>query len=131
MIKVGSEYIWLWVTIEPESRLILAQNITQERNMFVAERFMYDLVKGYGKHPVSTDGGTWYPMACQFLKLDHHIHSSYEKSIIERTMQYIKDRTESFDDYFSCCRINNCKLNHVRNWLNLFINYHNRNVINA
>lgn len=24
--------------------------------MFVAERFMSALVKGYGKHPVSTDG---------------------------------------------------------------------------
>jgi putative transposase len=27
------------------------------------------------------------------LKLDHHIHSHVEKSIIERTMQYLKDRT--------------------------------------
>ena len=30
------------------------------------------------------------------LKLDHHIHSSYEKSLVERTMQYVKDRTEKF-----------------------------------
>ena len=30
--------------------------------MFVAERFMSDLVKSFGKHPVSTDGeGTWLP----------------------------------------------------------------------
>jgi putative transposase len=35
------------------------------------------------------------------LKLDHHINSSYEKSIIERAIQYIIDRTECFDDYFS------------------------------
>jgi len=42
---------------------------------------------------VSTDGGTWYPQACQFLKLNHHLHSPFEKSIIERTMQYVKDRT--------------------------------------
>ncbi len=28
----------------------------------------------YGEHPVSTDGGTWYPQAYQFLKLKHHIH---------------------------------------------------------
>jgi hypothetical protein len=31
-----------------------------------------------------------YSQACRFLRLPHHIHSSYEKSIIERTMQYIK-----------------------------------------
>jgi putative transposase len=49
------------------------------------------------KHPyVSTDGnGTWYPQACRFLRLSHHhLHSPFEKSVIERTVQYIKDRTE-------------------------------------
>ncbi len=97
--------------------------------MFVAERFLSDLVKIHGKHPVSTDGGgTWYPMACRFIGLEHHIHSPYEKSIIERTMQYIKDRTkECFDDYFPC-RKANCKLNHVINWLNLFVCKHNKDI---
>ncbi|VFJ15268.1 DDE-type integrase/transposase/recombinase [Candidatus Nitrosocosmicus franklandus] len=127
MLKVGSEYIWLWVAIEPANRQILALSISKERNMFVAERYLSNLIKVHGKHPVSTDGGTWYPMACQFLKLDHHIHSSYEKSVIGRTMQYIKDRTESFDDYFPC-RIKNCKLKHVRNWLRLFVDYHNNEI---
>jgi putative transposase len=47
------------------------------KNMFVAERFLSKIVEKYGEHPVSTDGGTWYPQACRFLKLTHHIHSSY------------------------------------------------------
>ena len=38
ILKVGSEFTWLWVAIEPENKQILAQNITKERNMFVAER---------------------------------------------------------------------------------------------
>ncbi|HET6589261.1 MAG TPA: DDE-type integrase/transposase/recombinase [Candidatus Nitrosocosmicus sp.] len=130
LLKVGPELIWLWIAIEPENRQILAQNITQERNMLIAERFLSGAVRDYGKHPVSTDGGTWYPMACQFLGLDHHVHSPLEKSMIERTMQYIKDRTESFDDYFPC-RQKNCKLKHVRNWLNLFVEYHNKEMIYA
>ena len=128
-IKAGSELIWLWVAIEPENRQILALSITKERNMFVAERFLSGLVKIHGNHSVSTDGGTWYPQACGFLKVDHHIHSPFEKSVIERTMQYIKDRTESFDDYFPC-RLKGCKLKHVTNWLNLFVDYHNKEVIN-
>lgn len=53
MLRVGSEYIWLWVAIEPRNKQILAQNITQERNIFVAERFIGGLVKFNGKHPVS------------------------------------------------------------------------------
>ena len=130
LVKVGSEYMWLWIAIEPENRQVLAQKISQERNTFVAERFMSDLVKIHGKHPVSTDGGTWYPMACKFLKLNHHLHSSSEKSMIERKMQYIKDRTECFDDYFPC-RLEDCKLKHVKNWMNLFVNYHNKEMTNA
>jgi hypothetical protein len=90
--------------------------------MFVAESFIQNLVNKYGNHPVSTDTGTWYPFACKFLKLRHHLHSSFEKSIIERTIQYIKDRTEYFDDYFPC-RKKRCKLNHVTSWFNVFIDH--------
>ena len=42
----------------------------------------------------------------------------------ERTMQYIKDTTESFDDNFPCI-LKNCKLKHVMNWLRLFADRHN------
>ena len=126
-IKVGSEFIWLWVAIEPSNKVIFGFDISKKRNMFVA-KFIAGLTKVYGKHSVSTDGGTWYPpKACGFLRLKHHLHSSYEKSLIERTMQYIKDRTENFDDYFPC-RLKNCKLKHVINWLNLFVDYHNNEI---
>ena len=67
MLKVGSEYIWLWVAIEPENRQILAlflPKVSKERNMFVAERYLSGLVKVYGKHPVSTEmevlGTQWH-----------------------------------------------------------------------
>jgi putative transposase len=127
-IKAGSELIWLWVVIEPNDKEILAVDISKERNMFVAERFLSHLLDKYGKHQVSSDGGTWYPQACKFLNLYHHLHSSFEKSIIERTVQYIKDRTENFDDYFPCKK-NKCKLNHIKQWLKLFVYQHNKEII--
>jgi putative transposase len=127
-IKVGSQCIWLWVAIEPKHREILQIDVSVERAMLVAERFIASLVDGYGKHPVSTDGGTWYPQACRFLKLKHHLHSPFEKSLIERAVQCIKDRTEGFDDYFPC-RKKKCKLKHVKQWLNLFAYYHNSGII--
>ncbi len=130
MIKIGSDYIWLWVAIEPENKEILAQSISIERNMFVAERFLDNLINIHGKHPVSTDVDTWYLQACRFLKLNHHIHSPFEKGIIERTIQYIKDRTGSFDNYFPC-RKQHCNLFHIKNWMNLFVNMHNREMINT
>ena len=63
---------------QADPRTLLAKK-SKERNMFVAERFLVSLVKGHGRHPVSTDGGTWYPMACKFLKLKHHLHSFLAK----------------------------------------------------
>jgi putative transposase len=128
-LKVGSEYIWLrWVAIEPKNKQILGLNISKEQNMFVGtERFISHLIKIHGKHIIFLLRWRyiWYPQACKFLKIDHHLHFSYKKSIIERTMQYIKDRTENFDDYFPC-RKKNCKLKHVKNRLNLFVDYHNK-----
>jgi len=103
LIKIiSSEYIWLWVAIEGlENKRILGFGVSKERNMLIAEQSISKLVKTYGPHPVSTDGGTWYPsQACRFLKLNHHLHSFYQKSIIERTIQYIKDRTECFVTIF-------------------------------
>ena len=40
IIKVGSEYIWLWAAIESETKNILATSISKERNMFVAAFFI-------------------------------------------------------------------------------------------
>jgi hypothetical protein len=39
----------------------LEYNISEERNMFVAENFIRSLVEKYGRHIVYTDDGTWYP----------------------------------------------------------------------
>ena len=128
LLKVNNEFEWVWVAIIDElTRAILAIRLSLERTILLAEQFLKLLIKEYGKHPVSTDGVTWYPYACGFLKLNHHIHSHYEKSIIERTIQYLKDRTESFDDYFPC-RKSKCKLEHIMHWLNLFVDMHNQMV---
>ena len=48
IIKVGSEYIWLWIAIEA-TREILQISISKERNMYVVvERFILNLVKDTG-----------------------------------------------------------------------------------
>ena len=86
ILQVGTEYIWLWVAIESENGQILAQDITQERNMLIAERFLSGVVRYYGNHPISTDGGTWYPQACEFLKMDHHIHSPLWRKALSKEL---------------------------------------------
>jgi transposase-like protein len=56
LIKIGSKFAWLWVDIEPKHRQILHIDISFERTMLVAERFIASLINTYGKKLVLTDG---------------------------------------------------------------------------
>jgi hypothetical protein len=51
--------------------------ISFERSILVAERFLQELIRKYGKYPVSTDDdddNTWYPSKhVKFLKLKNII----------------------------------------------------------
>jgi putative transposase len=111
--------------------MILGIRISFERTILVAEQFLNLLVNTYGKCDVSKDGRTWYPYACKFLKIKHHLHLPSEKSLIERVMQYFNDRTENFDDYYPCIinkKKKNCDLSHVYNWIRLFIYLYNTTI---
>jgi putative transposase len=127
MLHIGSDNAWLWVALEePIHKQVLGVYVSRHRNMLVAESFLRSLVGIYGKHPIYSDGGTWYPEACCCLDLRHTLHSPFEKSIIERTIEYFKDRTENFDDYYPCCRHDiEYDLTHVHNWLSMFVFMHN------
>jgi putative transposase len=126
MLQIGSDQAWLRVAVEPIRRQTLEVYILRDRNMLVAESFSRSLIKIYGKHTVYSDGGTWYPEACISLGLEHRLHSPYEKSLVERTIEYLNDRTEAFDDdYYPRMRVGLFNLGHVRKWLILFIFMHN------
>ena len=60
VVNAGFGIIMAWlVAVEPtKERGILAISISKERNMFVAECFLAHIIKEYGNHSVSTDGGT-------------------------------------------------------------------------
>ena len=124
VIQVGNQKYWLWFCIEPINSSVLGIYISEERNMLIAEKFIRSLVSKYGKHTVYTDGGTWYPEACNVLRLKHHLHSPFEKSLMERVNQYFKDRIENFDDYYPCMQ-DNCNLLHVHNWVHFFVSVYN------
>ncbi|MDR4511466.1 MAG: DDE-type integrase/transposase/recombinase [Nitrososphaeraceae archaeon] len=132
IIQIGDQHFWLWICIEPVQRSVLGIHISKERNMFVAENFISSLVSKYGRHTVYTDVGTWYPQVCNFLHLKHRLNSPFEKSLMERVMQYFKDRTECFDDYYPCTKNNGikCDLLHVYNWMKLFVYLYNSKVRN-
>src|SRR5688572_11535439 len=118
------------VCIEPIHQSVLGIYISEERNMFVARQFLASLIEKYGKHTVYTDGGTWHPEACKVLNVKHYLHSPLGKRLIERVIQYCKDRTESFDDYYPCnSKRRDCDNSHVYNWVELFVSMYNNTII--
>ena len=40
IIQIGKQHFWLWICIEPIYRSVLGIYISEERNMFVAERIL-------------------------------------------------------------------------------------------
>ena len=92
MVHTGCNHVWVWIAIQPVHKSVLGIHI-----------------------------GTWYPQACNFMHLKHRLHSPIEKSLIERIMQYFKDRTtECFDGYYHFTKKINCDLSYVYNWVKLF-----------
>jgi putative transposase len=94
--------------------------------MLVAEKFIRSLVQKYDKHTVYTYGGTWYDEACNVIGLKHYLHSAYQKSLLERVNQFLKDRIENFD-YYPCIK-EECNLFHVSNWIQFFVAMYNGSV---
>jgi putative transposase len=131
LIKVGNDYyVCLWVAMEPTDETLPSIRTSIERITLVAERFVQSLIGEDGKHHLTTVEGTSNPQACIFPNVEHHhFHSSYQKSLMERTIQYIKDKTECFDGYFPLRKDKECKPKHFMDWLGLFVDMHNRAVM--
>ncbi len=119
MVRVGGVEGWIWVAYKPYQRRFLGLWFSWVRSSMTAEAFLRQLIKRYGRHPVYTDGAAWYPEACKALSLEHRLLNDEYKSLIERAIQAVKDRTEAFDDNHPCRR-RGCNLNHVKNRLRLF-----------
>ena len=82
------------------TNLCLESTFQKRETCLLLKSSLESLIEKYGKHTVYSDCGTWYPQACKILRLKHYLHSPLEKSLIERVVQYFKDRVESFDDYY-------------------------------
>jgi putative transposase len=102
--------------------ICLIMHPTRERTILVCYMFFKQLRARYGRKPIFTDGAYWYNTACKWLRLPHQMYSTELKNMMERFIQHIKDRTECFDDQFSC-RKPDCNMQHIRNWLKLFVLY--------
>jgi len=126
-ITVGGLQAFLFIAYEPFEDRILGLHLAWNPNSISVEMFLHDLIRKYGRHPIWTDGADWYSLACGSMNLKHHVylHGSWLWEVTERTVQRLKDRTESFDDLFPCrSHGTKCKLIHIWNWISVFWLHH-------
>ena len=125
LLQVDGQDYWLWIAYEPNLNVCLMMHLSRERTIFVCYHFFKRLRSKFGRKPIFTEGARWYDDACKWLRLQHQVYGAELKNLIERFIQYLKDRTaECFDDYFPC-RKPDCNRQHVWNWLKLFVLYLN------
>lgn len=122
LLQIDGKDYWLWLAYEPKLKRCLFMHLSRERTIFVCYHFFKQLRNRYGRKLILTDGALWYDQACRWLRLSHKVYNIEMKNTMERFIQYIKDRTECFDDHFPC-RKPDCNRQHVQNWLKLFVLY--------
>ncbi|MFP3263799.1 MAG: hypothetical protein RXQ62_05135, partial [Nitrososphaeria archaeon] len=69
-------------------------------NSIDAYLFIRRLVRRYGGVPIYTDGAGWCAGACRWAGAERAVYDRPPRNLMERMIQYIKDRTEAFDDLF-------------------------------
>jgi len=94
MITVKGEVYWLWVAYEPYIKKYLLMNISKERTVLTCYNLIKELKKLYGsKYTIYTDGAYYYNQAYRLLRIKHVVYNQEDKNVMERAVQYIKDRT--------------------------------------
>lgn len=120
MFQVARFKVWLWVAFEPNRKFFLGFHISYQCNLLDAYLFLKVLRSRYGRKPIYTDGAAYYPEACRWLRLEHHVYGYEWWKIMEQMNETVKDRLECFDDLFPCWKPD-CDKRHVHNWMKLFL----------
>ncbi|MGC8613279.1 MAG: DDE-type integrase/transposase/recombinase, partial [Conexivisphaera sp.] len=119
MVNLGGTPAWIWVAFEPSLRAVLDFRVSWRGNSIDAYLFVRRLVRRYGRVTIYTDGAGWYVDACRWAGVPHVVYDHPLKNLMERINQYLKDRTESFDDLYPMRRPGH-PFERVLSWLSGF-----------
>jgi putative transposase len=104
-VEVGGRELVLFVAFEPRLRRIVYMRLFEAANILTALTFVKRVKALYrSRMKVLTEGAQYYRTACKFLSLDHDVYGLRLGNLMERIIQYVKDRTKDFDDYIPCRR---------------------------
>ncbi len=110
MLEIGSKFALLWLAMEPKNKKILTLNMSKEhinlKDLLTAQSVFMESILFQQTEELGIP-------SLQVPETQSPSLFLYDKSLEERTMQYIKDRAENFDDDFpyrkKICNLNNPK----------------------
>ena len=86
-MNVAGGQIWLWITIEPEHRAVLAVMLTEARNVLIAYS-LFTCLRHRGVRHTITGNMSWYRIVAGWTRLRHSVVHSY----VEHFIKAVKDR---------------------------------------
>ena len=69
-----------WHAFEPYGRFFLGFYLSRTCNISTAEFFLLSLIDRCGRHPVYSDGASWYLAACRSFRLKHSIYDTSDRN---------------------------------------------------
>jgi putative transposase len=84
MVRIRGRQAWVWVAYEPALKAFLWFRISYNRSELDAILLLKELRGRDGRKPVWTDDALWYPEACRWLRLEHHVYSVEWKNLMKR-----------------------------------------------
>ena len=122
-VRVGGEWVWLWVALDPQRRVVLEVYVSKTRNGLVAASFMRKLMGKYGRRVLFvTDGGKWYPWAARSVGARWVWLKGGVRSYVERWFRTVKDRMRVFNCAFPK---SSRGLENARTFLRFYAYYYN------
>jgi transposase-like protein len=117
-IKIGSREGVLYIAFEPYLRKIIYMMTFDVANTLTSLIFIKRVRAICGsKIIILTDGAPYYRASCRILNLRHGVYSIEVRNLMERIIEYVKDRTKLFDNYIPCIK-DECDEKHAEMLLN-------------
>ena len=113
-IKIGSRERVLYIAFEPYLRRIVYMMTFDTANILTSMIFIKRVKAIYGSNIIILiDGAPYYRASCKILNLRHGVCSIEVRNLMERIIEYVKDRTKLFDNYIPCIK-DGCDEEHAK-----------------
>jgi transposase-like protein len=104
-IKIGSRERVLYIAFKPYLRRIVCMMTFDVANILTSIIFIKRVKAICGSNIIIlTDGAPYYRASCRILNLRHGVYSLEVRNLMERIIEYVKDRTRLFDNYIPCIK---------------------------